>query len=126
MVEQPKSSHPDKPLFEPPVPAAIKAAALRGTLVLFVGAGASRLAGGPSWGEFADKLLAELCEKKLINHAERQQLRDYYPKTRVSIAKDICREAGVVIDYKRILQPTEPTRADLVLFEHLVASERLL
>jgi hypothetical protein len=119
MTPNPANTH--RPLFEPVVPRQIKIAALRGKLVLFVGAGASRLAGSPSWAEFADKLLAQLCTKKLISYAELQQLRDYYPKTRLSIAKDICRDSGVTIDYKGILQPHGPSRADLILFEHLVS-----
>ncbi len=102
------------------MPEAIKAAALRGKLVLFVGAGVSRLAGGPSWDEFADKVLAQLCEKELIDHAELQQLRDYYPKTRLSIGKDICRESGVTIDYNRILQTNALVAADPIIFQHLV------
>jgi hypothetical protein len=41
----------------PPVPVELRTAAQLGRLVIFVGAGVSRLVGGPSWLEFADDLL---------------------------------------------------------------------
>ncbi len=41
----------------PVVPAALREAAQLGTLIPFVGAGASRLAGCPNWAELADGAL---------------------------------------------------------------------
>jgi hypothetical protein len=37
----------------PPIPSGLREAAQRGTLIPFIGAGASRIAGCPSWSEFA-------------------------------------------------------------------------
>lgn len=107
----------DPPLIPLPVPEVIKAAAVRGKLVIFVGAGVSRLAGGPSWSDFANQVLEGLCAKGLVDYAEIKQLQDYDAKTRLSIAKDI----GESIDYKDILQRDTPNRKDLTIFEHLIS-----
>lgn len=119
--EQDEARTYDPPLIPLPVPEVIKAAALRGKLVIFVGAGVSRLAGGPSWGDFANEVLEQLCAKSLIDHAEIKQLQDYDPKTRLSIAKDICRDSCESIDYKAILQHNTPSREELAIFEHLIS-----
>jgi len=42
----------------PPIPEGLREAAQRGTLIPFVGAGASKLAGCPGWNEFADGALS--------------------------------------------------------------------
>ena len=60
---------------ETPIPPAIIEAASTGRLVLFVGAGVSRLAGGPSWSRSAENALDEIVEKRLIPFAEAEQLR---------------------------------------------------
>jgi len=44
----------------PKLPEELKQAALDGTLVIFVGAGASRLLGYPSWDGLADLVLESL------------------------------------------------------------------
>ena len=41
----------------PHIPDGLREAALRGILIPFVGAGASRLAGCPGWSDFADGAL---------------------------------------------------------------------
>ena len=48
------------------IPPEIEQAALSGNLVIFVGAGVSKLAGAPSWDEFATKTLEDLAKKMLL------------------------------------------------------------
>jgi hypothetical protein len=44
----------------PPVPKAILEASSQGKLIVFVGAGVSRIIGCPSWQEFANEYLKDL------------------------------------------------------------------
>ena len=92
---------------ETPIPPAIIEAASTGRLVLFVGAGVSRLAGGPSWSRSAENALDEIVEKRLIPFAEAEQLRREHPKKILSIAMDIGQDAGSVLDFDRIFSPPE-------------------
>src|SRR5207344_1961127 len=63
------------PLPEIPVPPpSILDAADGGSLVLFVGAGVSRLAGSPGWDGFSNSVLNWLVAKGSINHSVRVQL----------------------------------------------------
>ncbi|TKS57742.1 MAG: hypothetical protein EWM72_03470 [Nitrospira sp.] len=91
----------------PDIPPAIIEAASAGRLVLFVGAGVSRLAGGPSWSRSAENALEEIVEKRLIPFAEAEQLRKEHPKKKLSIAMDISQNAGSVLDFDRIFSPPE-------------------
>jgi hypothetical protein len=80
----------------PPVREQVLKAAQSGQLVIFVGAGVSRLVGGPSWEALADDLLKQLAEKNeltRLSYAELEQLKCLEPKKRISIAMDICEEA---------------------------------
>jgi hypothetical protein len=91
----------------PNVPPAIIEAASTGRLVLFVGAGVSRLAGGPSWPEAAANAFEELVSRGLIPFAEAEQLRMEHPKKKLSIAMDISRDADSVLDFDHIFSPSE-------------------
>jgi len=53
----------DEILQIPQLPPGLKEAALRGRLIPFVGAGASMIAGCPSWSEFADRTLRFFIEQ---------------------------------------------------------------
>ena len=44
----------------PAIPDGIREAASRGTLILFIGSGVSRIIGGPTWKQFAEKYLIHL------------------------------------------------------------------
>lgn len=98
----------------PELPEAIKDAALDGKLVLFVGAGVSRLAGLPSWEELADKALRDLIDLQLIDFSEYEQLKDLSPKKKLSIAEIINREK---LDLRKHLtkKPNEGSR----IYEYL-------
>lgn len=89
----------------PPIPPAVVEAASGGRLVLFVGAGVSKLAGGPSWRKAADDAFKELNTKGLITYAEVQQLKSEHPKKKLSIAMDICEGAKETLDFRKIFSP---------------------
>lgn len=83
-----------------PPPEEIIQAGLNGDLVLFVGSGASRLLGLPSWDELANKVLEDLRKKGLLNYSEIQQLQTLDAKKRLSIAKIIAEDNGNPLEYK--------------------------
>jgi len=60
---------------EPSIPTEIFEAASSGKLVLFIGAGVSRIIGCPSWMNFALQQLKDLREKKAINYHEYSNLK---------------------------------------------------
>ena len=91
----------------PVTPPEIIEAATAGRLILFVGAGVSRLAGGPSWADAADIAFKELVDKGLLPFAEAEQLRTEHPKKRLSIAMDISEEASLKMNFERIFCPPE-------------------
>jgi len=88
----------------PEVPLEIENAAQSGELVVFVGAGISRLINCPSWDSFADKVLAQLVPDKIDYHALSQINGINDPKKRLSIAKIIAREKNFKIDYQSIFK----------------------
>jgi hypothetical protein len=83
----------------PVIPNEIKEAALDGRLVLFIGAGVSRLAGLPSWGGLADNILDGLLSKGYINHSEKEHLSTLDPKKRLSISHIIAEQNHDSLDY---------------------------
>jgi len=96
----------------PEVPPEIENAALSGELVIFVGAGISRLIRCPSWDGFADKVLDQLVPAG-IDFYELSQINGITdPKKRLSIAKIVARKKNIAIDYESIFQV--PLEADNV------------
>ena len=75
-------------------------AGLSGELILFVGAGISKLVGFPSWGELASDVLEQLRIKGLFNYSEIDHLRQLDPKKQLSIAKLIASENHCELDLK--------------------------
>ena len=67
-------------------------AALHGELILFVGAGASRLIDLPSWKSLANLAFKELCRNELLNFSEIEQLKVLEPRKQLSIAKLIAND----------------------------------
>lgn len=90
----------------PEVPAEIENAAQSGELVVFVGAGISRLIKCPTWDGFADKVLEQLVPDGIDYHELSQinGIRD--PKKRLSIAKIIAEKRKLKIDYESIFRVT--------------------
>ena len=89
----------------PALPPGLKEAALRGTLIPFIGAGASRLAGCPNWTEFADGALRYFVERGKFTHGQLAQLSQQPPRVKLSIACGLQREHNLPIEFEGILYP---------------------
>jgi len=79
----------------PNIPEGIINAARAGRLVLFIGAGASRIIGCPSWSEFAHLQLKDLYEKKAINYYEYTNLKSLDARKLLSICRNIYIEKKI-------------------------------
>ena len=91
----------EMPELEPEIIAAAK----NGSLVLFIGAGISRLVGHQSWDGFAYAVVEQLVVNRVINHHEKEMINALPdPRKRLSIAKilDEENENGTDIDYQKI------------------------
>jgi len=107
------------PAFDPlpRPPRDLAEAAREGQLVVFVGAGLSRLIGCPSWDGFANGALEQLVPKN-IDHYELAQIKTVLdPKKRMSLAKIIADRAEVDIDFANILSATSPPSGSV--YSHL-------
>jgi hypothetical protein len=89
----------------PPLPPGLREAALRGTLIPFIGAGASRLACCPNWSEFADKALRYFVERGKFTHGQLAQLSQQPARVKLSIARALQREHNLPIEFDGILYP---------------------
>lgn len=69
------------------LPGEIKEAKKKNNLVIFIGAGVSRLFGLPSWKELADKLLEDLHKKRELNYFELEQIKSLEPRQILSIVE---------------------------------------
>src|SRR5687768_14944798 len=93
----------------PPLPGELEHSARSGELVVFVGAGISRLINCPSWDGFADRVLQQLVPD-CIDYYELSQIRSIAdPKKRLSIAKIIAQEKKCEIDYASIFAVKTPS-----------------
>ncbi len=79
----------------PDVPPEVFKAARNGKLVVFIGAGVSRIIGCPSWNQFAYNQLDDLYEKKAINFYEYTSLKALDARKLLSICKKIYHERDV-------------------------------
>jgi len=92
-------------LYEiPTLPEELKQSALDGTLVIFVGNGASRLLGCPSWDGLADSVLSQLAQAEIINYGTIQRLQNLEAKKKLSIAIQIASDESYTIDYQTPLK----------------------
>ena len=89
----------------PALPPGLRDAALKGTLIPFVGAGASRLAGCPNWTEFADRALRYFVDQGKFSHGQLAQLSQQPPRVKLSIALGLQREHNLAIKFDTILYP---------------------
>jgi len=88
----------------PTLPEELKQAALDGTLVIFVGNGASRLLDCPSWDGLADSVLRQLAQAEIINYGTIQRLQNLEAKKKISVAVQIASDESYPIDYKTALK----------------------
>lgn len=85
----------------PDLPSEIIQAGLNGELILFVGAGISKLSDFPSWNELAWKTLHSLRQEGWLNFSELEQIKYLDPKKQLSIAKQIADENHYDLDFKK-------------------------
>lgn len=98
----------------------IKDAAKHGELVVFVGAGASRLCGSPDWLGFANRVVGELEKRAALSFLEAEQLRGLGdPRRTLSIAMALAKEHGVELNFDSFLHPQEPSAAGTELYQLL-------
>jgi hypothetical protein len=102
----------------PELPKEIKDAAYEGKLVLFVGAGVSRLAGLPAWKTWAYSQLELLREKGFINFSELDQLSSLEHKKQLSIATFIAKENNFDL---RLEEAFLKGNTDTPIYQHLNA-----
>lgn len=88
---------------EPKLPDEIIEAAKAGNLVLFVGAGISRMVGHPTWDGFADAVVNQLVKNEVIDHHEKSLINALPDaRKRLSIAKILDEKNGSKVNYKAI------------------------
>lgn len=102
----------------PRVPSEMKDAAREGKLVIFVGAGVSRLMGCPSWDKFADDALRQLAKQELITFADVEQLSNLPAKQRLSIAVQVSKSKSVPLDYEKLIMSSANLNSKV--YEHLL------
>lgn len=95
----------DEILPIPTIPSGLAEASRMGTLIPFVGAGASRLAGCPDWNGFADAALRFFVDKGKFTHGQLAQISHLNPRVKLAIAKGLQEEHQTLIDYKGLLYP---------------------
>ena len=93
----------------PRIPNGLRQAAQRGRLVIFVGAGVSKLAGCPDWPEFADAALRDLVQQGKFSHGQLAQVSHLHPRVKLSIARRLQSEHKASIDFRSILHPSGKT-----------------
>jgi len=89
----------------PAIPQTLRDAAQRGTLIPFVGAGASVLAGCPTWEQLADGALRACIEANKFSHAQLAQIEHLSPRVKLSIARGLEAEHKLGIDYAKLISP---------------------
>jgi len=79
----------------PPIPPEFLQILPSGKVVIFLGAGVSRLMGYPSWDQLADRSFQHLINKtKNFSHADFDVLKELHPRQKLSIAVDIWKSEG--------------------------------
>ena len=92
----------------------IERGAIKGILTFFIGNGASRLYGLPSWEKFAEKILDKLLSKDKIKYLECDLLKNRPLKEKISIGHKIFKESNFL--YRDVLLPEsgwDKTRSDI-------------
>lgn len=107
----------------PKIPPQIKDAFLKGNLVVFIGAGISRIIGCPSWKDYAIKYLDYAMQKNCLNFYIHENLKvKYYnqPRKIITIVKKLLEEKE--IEYPNIttlLKSNENKSKDLNIYNYL-------
>lgn len=108
-------------LLIPEVPPSLREAAQVGTLIPFVGAGVSALAGCPGWDDFANAALDVFVQRDHFSHAQLDQIKHLNPRIKLSIALALEAKTGISIDFRQLLHPDpridQPTGT--LIYSHL-------
>ncbi len=106
----------------PKVPDGIFSAATSGNLVLFIGAGVSRIIGCPSWKTFALNYLKYLYENKCINYCEYENLSKLDVRKLLTICRKILEEKNIQSpNIKSLLKGDESLNKKYKIYESLYA-----
>lgn len=104
-------------LYEiPRLPPEVVEAAEDGRLVIFIGAGASRLMGCPSWDGLADGVLRTIAVAEIISYGDLDSLKNLDARKKLSVATNIAEQARFTIDYKKLLGHDESKSS---IYRHL-------
>jgi len=115
----------------PQIPELLKSKAKQGKLVLFIGAGVSKLVGYPSWSELACKYLNILWEhskktripgEKIINYYEYEQLKKQDPRKLLSICYELFEKNKNIITkpkLKDLCKPAEKPISTNHIYDYL-------
>lgn len=87
----------------PAVPPGLREAALRSTLIPFVGAGASRIGGCPGWSEFADRALQCFVDRGKFTYSQLDQIQHLGPRLKLSLARALEQDHQISIDFRNLL-----------------------
>ena len=106
----------------PTVPESIKSAAREGKLIIFVGAGVSRILGCPSWVEFAEEYLKIIKDSGVIkNHFVYERLKEIGQRDPRKLLT-ICRTLIPKPNIKKIFDKDEKIKKEHeVIYDHLYA-----
>src|SRR5258708_11197119 len=89
----------------PDIPPVLQDAARRGVLIPFIGAGASVLAGCPTWNELADGALRACIDQNKFAYGQLSQIEHLAPRVKLSIARGLELEHGFKIDFAKLIEP---------------------
>ena len=104
----------------PDIPPPILESASNGKLVVFAGAGVSRIIGCLSWDDFAISQLKYLREKKCINYHEYENLSKLEARKLLSICKKILEEKNIPPpDTKSLLKCNEKLNEKYKIYDDL-------
>lgn len=105
----------------PAVPEGMLRASSQGRLVVFIGAGASKIIGCPLWDEFAQKVLRYLYENKCINFHEFENLCKLNSRKLLSICKQIIsdKKPNPPPNFRGMLSSDEKLMEKYKIYENL-------
>jgi hypothetical protein len=92
----------------PEIPLPILEAASNGKLVVFIGAGVSRLLGYPSWQNLAERYAEYLYKEGYLSYLEYEHLKKLDPRKLLSICKNFCKKKDIPKpSISKLLHPKE-------------------
>src|SRR5574344_903911 len=108
----------------PPLPSEVIEAKKNHTLVLFIGAGVSRIDGCESWDSLSHRLLDKCYSQEIINYKEYKRLELYGAKELLSIVKGLLENAGkqntFYSEFKRSLSGNDKKKAKTLSSEYFL------